>query len=62
MPRPGPRRQAIAIRLSAEGLAVVKDLAERETGGNLSEMCRKLLSEAVAARQTQPPSRKRANQ
>lgn len=51
MPRPGPRREYIGVRLSPEGVAAVRLLAERETGGNLSEMLRKLLSEALTQRQ-----------
>lgn len=50
MPRPGPRREYIGVRLSPEGVAAVRLLADRETGGNLSEMLRKLLSEALAWR------------
>jgi len=50
-PRPGPRRLYVGVRLSPDGLDVVEKLAEAETGGNLSEMIRKLLSEALAARQ-----------
>jgi hypothetical protein len=50
MPRPGPRRGLVALKLSAEGRHAVEELAAKETGGNLSEMIRKLLSEAMAAR------------
>jgi metal-responsive CopG/Arc/MetJ family transcriptional regulator len=51
MPRPGPRRPLVAIRLSAEGLEFIDQLAEQETEGNRSEMVRRLLLEAVTARQ-----------
>lgn len=50
MPRPGPRREYVGIRLSPDGLETVRRFAEQETGGNLSEMVRKLLGEAVNAR------------
>jgi len=49
MPRPGPRRPIVAVRLSEQGIAAVDKLAETE-GVNRSEMIRRLLSEAVAAR------------
>lgn len=51
MPRPGPRRPLVAIRLSTEGLEFIDQLAARETDGNRSEMVRRLLLEAVTARQ-----------
>jgi hypothetical protein len=50
MPRPGPRRPLVGVRLSDEGRAYIERMAERETDGNLSEMIRKLLGEAVTAR------------
>lgn len=50
-PRPGPRRQYVGVRLSPAGLEAVEKLAETETEGNVSEMIRKLLSEAITARQ-----------
>ncbi len=53
MPRPGPRRPNTALRLSAEGVARVDDLA-RQAGlikgngePNRSEMIRRLLAAAV---------------
>jgi metal-responsive CopG/Arc/MetJ family transcriptional regulator len=49
MPRPGPRRPLVAIRMSDEGIAYVDQLAE-EAGVNRSEMIRTLLKEAIAAR------------
>jgi hypothetical protein len=51
MPRPGPRRPLVGVRLNAEGLAYIDLLAEQETDGNRSEMVRILLGEAVTARQ-----------
>jgi hypothetical protein len=50
MPRPGPRREYVAVRLKPEALAAVQELAQAETGDNLSEMIRKLLAEAMEAR------------
>ena len=50
MPRPGPRRKYVGIRLSPDELEAVRRFAEQETNGNLSEMIRKLLAEAVKAR------------
>jgi hypothetical protein len=51
MPRPGPRREYVGIKLSPAGLETVRAMAEQETGGNVSEMIRRLLVEAVTARQ-----------
>lgn len=50
MPRTGPRRKAIAVRLHDDGIDAIQELADREVDGNFSEMVRKLLAEAVAAR------------
>lgn len=50
MPRPGPRRTFVGVRLSPEGLARVRELAATETKGNLSQMVRTLLAEAIRAR------------
>jgi len=47
MPRPGPRRPLVAIRLSDEGIAHVDKLAE-EQGVNRSEMIRRMLAFASA--------------
>lgn len=44
------RREHIAVRLSPDGLARVRELAEQETEGNVSQMIRKLLGEALATR------------
>lgn len=57
MPRPGPRREYVAVRLKPDALAAVQSLAERETDGNLSEMIRVLLGEAMAARSRTPQTR-----
>jgi hypothetical protein len=55
MPRVGPRRELVALRLLAGGVAVLDDLAREEVplnGGepNRSEMVRRLLIEALTAR------------
>lgn len=49
MPRTGPRRPLVAIRLSEEGIAYIDQLAEQE-GVNRSEMIRILLKEAIGHR------------
>ena len=51
MPRPGPRRRPVPLRLSEAEEAPVRRLAEQETGGNLSDMIRRLIAEALAARE-----------
>ncbi len=51
MPRPGPRRPLVGIKISEEGRRHIQQLANVETDGNLSEMIRKLLAEAVDARE-----------
>jgi len=43
-------KRLIALRLSPAGHDVIRDMARRETDGNVSEMVRILLREAVAAR------------
>jgi hypothetical protein len=45
------RRVSFTFRLSRAALDTVKVLAVTETDGDASKMMRKLLSEAVAARQ-----------
>jgi hypothetical protein len=50
MPGDGDRRAHTAVRLSPDGLARVRELAAEETEGNVSAMLRKLLSEALVAR------------
>lgn len=49
--KPKPARQHTAIRLSPEALERVEQLADDETEGNVSAMLRKLLSEALRARE-----------
>jgi nucleotidyltransferase/DNA polymerase involved in DNA repair len=44
-------REYVAVRLSLDGVSHIKELAARETEGNLSQMVRKLLGEALAHRQ-----------
>lgn len=46
-----PPREYVPVRLSAAGLARVRELASAETEGNVSQMIRKLLAEALAARE-----------
>jgi hypothetical protein len=56
MPRTGPRREPVGLRLLADGLAVVDELARAEVPlkgdgeANRSEMLRRLAVEALAAR------------
>jgi hypothetical protein len=51
-------RKFTGIRLSDEGLARVREMAEVETEGNVSQMIRKLLAEAIAHRDhVQPAAR-----
>ncbi len=53
MPKPrAPRRHHTAVRLAPEALERVELMAEDETEGNVSAMLRKLLKEALAARDT----------
>ena len=49
MPRTGPRRVMIGVKLLPTAIAYIDELAKAE-GVNRSEMVRRLLSEAVAAR------------
>lgn len=49
MPRTGPRRVIVGVRLKAEAIAYIDELAKAEKV-NRSEMVRRLLAEAVAAR------------
>lgn len=62
MPRPGPIRTAIAVRMDAEGVAAVDALALRhgltirQGEPNRSEMVRRLLDEALALPQNMPVS------
>lgn len=51
MPRPGPARIFFAARLlTPDEHAQLQQLADQETGGNLSEMVRRLISEAYKCR------------
>jgi hypothetical protein len=50
-------RRALNILISWDGHKTIADLAKAETGGNVSEMARKLLAEAVAARQAKEKKR-----
>jgi hypothetical protein len=51
MPRPGPRRVWMGARLlTPDEHEAVQRLADQETGGNLSEMVRVLVMEALDAR------------
>lgn len=43
-------RRYLPMRISQSGYEKLKALAEAETGGNVSEMARILLAEAIAAR------------
>lgn len=52
------REKLIAIRMSTTGLALVDEWAAVETGGNRSEMIRKLVAEAVEARRARPEVRR----
>lgn len=53
MPRPDRDRVPFSIWLSRDGLAELKALAESECEGNISQMIRRLLSEALEARRRQ---------
>jgi hypothetical protein len=48
-PREGPRRPIVGVRISEAGITAIDALAETEQIGR-SEMIRRLLSEALAAR------------
>lgn len=48
-------REYVPVRLSPEGLAKVRELARKETEGNVSQMIRKLLAEALASRERGRP-------
>jgi len=49
MPRPGPRRIMLGVKVKPESMAVIDELAEKE-GVSRSEMARRLMAEAIAAR------------
>lgn len=50
MPRPGPRREPVPLRLSEAERKPVDEIADREHNGNVSDAIRTLLAEAIAAR------------
>jgi hypothetical protein len=45
------RRVYTPVRLGENGLNFITEAAKKETDGNISEMIRKLLGEAITARQ-----------
>lgn len=45
-----PARESVTVRLGAQGLQRVRELAAEETEGNLSQMLRRLLTEAILVR------------
>lgn len=51
MPRPGPRRRAVPLRLSEQEERPIREVADAEHEGQLSAAIRSLLAEALAARQ-----------
>lgn len=51
---PGPRRRAVPLRLSAQEEAPVREIADADYGGNLSEAIRALLVEAISAQYRTP--------
>jgi hypothetical protein len=55
MPRPGPRRIYFGARLfTPDEHEAIQQLADHETGGNLSEMVRRLVLEALTIRGSRP--------
>lgn len=46
MPRPGPRRPLVCVRMSEDDIALIDAYAERE-GVNRSEMIRRLVIQAL---------------
>ena len=54
VPRPErPPRENVPVRLSADGMQRIRALADVETEGNVSQMIRKLLTEALQHRDAQ---------
>ena len=51
MPRPGPHRRPVPLRLSADEEQPVREIAERDHDGNLSAAIRVLLREALNHRE-----------
>lgn len=54
MPRPGPRRRPVPLRLSEEEERPVRDLADRKHDGNLSEALRRIIAEWEAQQRKVP--------
>lgn len=48
MPRPGPRRPLVALRISTQGIEHIDQRAAEETAGSRSEMIRRMLAYASA--------------
>lgn len=46
-------REHVTVRLSPDGMARIRELANAETEGNVSMMTRRLLTEALTAREAQ---------
>lgn len=44
------KQRYFPVRITADGYAALKRLADAETDGNVSEMARRLLGEALTAR------------
>ena len=49
------KREPITIKLAVAGRQRIRELAKTETEGNESQMVRKLLTEAIAARDRRAP-------
>jgi hypothetical protein len=47
MPRPGPRRPLVNVRLAEADVDLLRQRAERETDGNVSELMRRMLKYAA---------------
>jgi len=48
MPRPGPRRPLVNVRLDPEDLERLQARADRETEGNVSELHRRIVQYGLA--------------
>lgn len=44
------RKTPVTVRVAPRSLALLRELADAETGGNVSTMLRKLVAEALTAR------------
>lgn len=51
MPRPGPRRRAVPLRLSEDEERPVRHVADDEHSGNLSDAIRALIADGLTYRQ-----------